>query len=854
MTLEAGTRLGPYEILALLGAGGMGEVYRARDVRLSRDIAVKVLPAAVSADAERLRRFEKEARAASALNHPNIVTVYDIGQAATGSFIAMELVEGRTLRELVVEGPLPSRRLLGTAVQIADGLAKAHEAGIVHRDLKPENVMVTRDGIVKILDFGLAKLTDVDGTAGATKAATVSAGTGPGVVMGTVGYMSPEQASAKVVDFRSDQFAFGSILYELATGKRAFDGATAVDTLSAILHAEPEPMALANPAIPVPLRWTVDRCLAKDPEERYVSTRDLARELHQIREHSSQTEIASSAPTVRRRGPVAARTAAAVLTGAVLGAAAAWFALQQPAQHPAFRQLTFRREVIWGAAFAPDGHVVYAANTDGTRARFYDLAPDALMPSALDIDADVLADISSRGELAVLRGGHASPLGFWEGGTLARVPVTGGAPRDLVTDAVGAAWDSDGSNLAVVRSVDGNWGLEYPIGHSVPGGPYWNPRFSRRSPLLAAARASTPTAETAEIDLIDPGGRRRTLSADWNSETLRLTGWQSDGKALWLTGSQIATAESGIFTLSLSGRLERRLALPAEYFLASVGRDGSLLLQRDERQHRTAVWREGEAGPREISTIPHGGPVRISPDGKRALLSEDGPGPELYVQGTDGSAPVRLGKTAGGDFSPDGKWIVAAAAGGSSKLLRLPVGAGPTQEIQIDGYDWDGWNAAHPDGRHFVCVGSEKGGPPSFFLVDLVSKTARRIGTQGSVGPPHVSPDGLRLAYIADGHPFVVSIDGGAPTLVPGCDTADAPVGWASDSRNLYVVRLGRMPSRIDIVDTQTGDRRPWRDLTVLDPAGAVSFGGVRITPDGRTFIFGESRRYSTLYLVTGVR
>ena len=851
MTLSAGTRLGPYEVLSPVGAGGMGEVYRARDTRLAREVAIKVLPEALSSDRERLKRFEKEARSASALNHPNIVTIHDIGSENDVSYIAMELVEGATLRESLAGGPLPIKKLFQVASQIAEGLAKAHEAGIVHRDLKPENVMVTKDGLVKILDFGLAKTSSTGPGSGEGSQLPTMTGTEPGVVVGTVGYMSPEQASGKPLDSRSDQFSFGSILYEMATGKRAFRGATAVDVLSAILHAEPEPVALANAGIPAPLRWTVDRCLAKDPEERYVSTRDLARELQQIREHSSGTEVAALAPTARRSGPAAVRTAAAVLAGAVLGAAAAWLALRQPAQQPAFRQLTFRREVIWGAAFAPDGHVVYAANRDGTRARFYDLAPDALMPSALDIDADVLLDVSSRGELAVLRGGHASPLGYWEGGTLARVPMTGGAPRDLVKDAVGAAWESDGSNLAVVRTIAGDSVLECPIGHAVSGGSDWDPRFS--GPLLAIARQSPTAAGTAEIDLIDAGDRRRTLSAGWDADTLNLAGWQSNGKALWLTGSRIGTGESGIFALSRSGRLERRLALPGEYFVTSVGREGQLLVQRNEKQDRTAVWREGQAGPRELPQIPNVGPVRISADGQRALLAVDG-GQELFLQSTDGSAPVRLGKIRGGDFSPDGKWIVGASASHGPTLLRIPVGAGPTEEIRIDGYEWGVWNAAHPDGRHFVCAGSEKGGPPSFFLVDLLSKTARRIAPPGSLGPPHVSPDGTRLAYIADGHPLMVSMDDGTPIPVPGCDTGDSPAGWASDSRHLYVVRLGKMPSRIDIVDTQTGERRPWRDLTVLDPSGAVSFGGVRITPDGRTFIFGESRRYSTLYLVTGVR
>jgi len=290
MGISPGSRLGPYEILSPLGAGGMGEVYKARDTRLSREVAVKVLPADLSGDADRRARFEQEARSASALNHPNIVTLYDIGTQDGALFIAMEMVEGRSLRELMAGGSLPVRKLLDISVQMADGLAKAHSAGIVHRDLKPENVMVTRDGVAKILDFGLAKTTSTTSDREASQLATET-GTSPGVVLGTVGYMSPEQAAAQPLDFRSDQFAFGSILYEMATGKRAFQRATGVETMSAIIREEPEPVARANPSAPAPLRWIVERCLAKDPEDRYASTRDLARDLASVRDHLSEASV-----------------------------------------------------------------------------------------------------------------------------------------------------------------------------------------------------------------------------------------------------------------------------------------------------------------------------------------------------------------------------------------------------------------------------------------------------------------------------------------------------------------------------------------------------------------------------------
>jgi predicted ATPase len=287
MVLSSGTKLGPYEIIALLGAGGMGEVYRAQDTRLDRTVAVKILSSTFSSDSDRLRRFEQEARSASALNHPNIITIHELGRDGSTHYIAMELVEGKTVRELIASGSLPIQKAIEIAAQAAEGLTKAHEAGIAHRDLKPDNLMVSNDGFVKILDFGLAKLTLQSGELNEASP-TVAWQTRPGVVMGTMQYMSPEQVSGGRLDFRSDQFSFGLVLYEMVTGKLAFRRNTTAETLVAILREEAESVAVHNSDAPAPLCWVIERCLAKDPEKRYTSTRELARELAAIRDRFSE--------------------------------------------------------------------------------------------------------------------------------------------------------------------------------------------------------------------------------------------------------------------------------------------------------------------------------------------------------------------------------------------------------------------------------------------------------------------------------------------------------------------------------------------------------------------------------------
>ena len=404
----------------------MGEVYRARDARLGRELALKVLPMALATDAERLKRFEKEARSASALNHPNLVTIHDIGSSNGIEFIAMELVEGRTLREILADGALPSRMLFGVAAQAADGLAKAHGAGIVHRDLKPENLMVSKDGFVKILDFGLAKLTQPEDTSDRTAAPTVSGATEPGVVMGTAGYMSPEQALGRAVDFRSDQFSLGSILYEMATGKRAFERGSAPETLTAIIRDEPEPIGRLAPLSPAPFSWIVERCLAKSADDRYASTRDLARDLANLRDRAGETSsgaAAARAEAPRRREkvwlPWAVAAALAVLAGGL------WVAGRRPvaaAPSPVVRfsvllpeGVQFENGDIEGQhAISPDGRkLVFVGGALGRR-RLYLRSLDSLETRPLEGHRrrDLPLLVARLALARILRGRQAPAAGF----------------------------------------------------------------------------------------------------------------------------------------------------------------------------------------------------------------------------------------------------------------------------------------------------------------------------------------------------------------------------------------------------------------------------------------------------------
>ncbi|MCI0413002.1 serine/threonine-protein kinase [bacterium] len=452
MPVSAGIQIGPYQVLDPLGSGGMGEVYRAKDTRLGRDVAVKVLPRQFASHPERMHRFEQEARAASALNHPAIVTIYDIGTVDTTPYIAMEFVDGKNLHEIIKAGRISLKKVISIASQFVDGLAKAHEAGIVHRDLKPENLMVNGDGFVKILDFGLAKLSYAP-TPGTSDVQTE---TSAGVVMGTAAYMSPEQAAGKLVDFRSDQFSVGSILYEMVTGRKAFAKETAAETMASVIREEPESVSSIDAAIPGPLRWIVERCMAKDPEERYASTRDLARDLQSLRDHFAEIVTSGETrPYLQSSKSSRAAFLFAILTAVILSVAAAiYWAGRKPAQKPVvFRSLTYSGSDS-SPAVSPNGELVaFRSDRDG--------APKIW-----------LKQLKSGNEIALTDGPddfpRFSPDGSFllfirtEGSvsSLYRVPVLGGEVRKVADDVRSADWSPDGKQIVFIRWVPSRGNLD----------------------------------------------------------------------------------------------------------------------------------------------------------------------------------------------------------------------------------------------------------------------------------------------------------------------------------------------------------------------------------------------------------
>jgi Tol biopolymer transport system component len=855
--LSAGSKLGPYEVSAPLGAGGMGEVYRAKDARLGREVALKVLPTEVARDADRRSRFEQEARAASALAHPNIVTVYDVGESDGSVWIAMELVEGRTIRDLLASGALPARRALEIGTQVAEGLAAAHAAGIVHRDLKPENLILSKDGFVKILDFGLAKL--AERSAVAMEGPTVSAGspgTQPGTVMGTVGYMSPEQAAGQPVDFRSDQFSLGSILYEMATGQRAFQRKTGVETLAAILREEPKAISELNPAAPAPLRWTIDRCLAKDPEERYASTRDLARDLKSLRDHLSETSTAVAAsglPARPRRGWLAPAFAALAAVAAVGAIAFARFAAPRPSGQPTFQQVAFRRGVVYGARFAPDGKtIVYSAAWEGRPAETFATQPDSPESRPLDLPGSVLLSVSSSSELAVALK-RRFLFGYETVSTLARLPMNGGAPREVADEVTDAAWSPDGQQFAVTRPEGGRWQLEYPIGKVLATSPGWmdHPRISPDGKRVAFAEHPQRGDTMGRAVVLDTSGRRLYESGANNA--LVGLAWSPSGEEVWYTGE-------GLFALSPSGKSRMVLSGPGFLQLRDLSRDGRILLTRTSRRREVAGLASGETSERILSWHDWSFPSDLSNDGRTILFMEQGAATGgqtylTYIRRTDGSPAVLLGKGRCTSLSSDGRRVLAQSTSEPPELLVLPTGAGAPHAVPTKGISWQ-WGTWMPDGRRAVIQGSEGGHASRLYLVDTETGDAHAFSGEGvNLYGGAVSPDGKFVAaQAADRRIMLYPTGGGDPKALPGVEPEEVVVRFASDGRSIFVCRFGTASVTVYRLDLTTGQREAWKSFGPADPAGVISVGPVLLSADGKSYVYSYRRILDDLFVVTGVR
>jgi len=813
-------KLGAYEIVAPLGAGGMGEVYRARDPRLGRDVALKVLPRTFAENEERLRRFEQEARAAGALSHPNLLTVFDVGTHQQLPFIVSELLEGETLRERLLHGALPTRRAIDLAVQIAAGVAAAHDKSIVHRDLKPENIFITADERIKLLDFGLAKvLADADGAADAP---TVEIVTDAGTILGTPGYMSPEQVHGQSLDPRTDIFSFGVVLLEMLTGISPFRRESRMTTLHATLTDDPQ----FQPGFPASLERVVRHALEKKPALRFQSMRDVAFAL----ETFSVTSDSASAPQKRVREKRAV-----------------------PPKLPTFQRLTFHRGFILSARFARDGSIVYgAAWEDRPLEIFTATAGDPHSRSLGLPTADVLAVSPATGELAISLD-RRFVAGWVSIGTLARVPAGGGAPREVCEAVQEAEWGPDGKNFIIVRRAEDVFTIEYPIGRPVYQSTRWlsHLRVSPKGDLLAFVEHPVWGDDSGSVTVIDFEGNTRVKSQSWGS-TAGLA-WTPKGDEVWVAGA-VGDGTRPLFSLSLSGRERVVFPVPGHLTLHDIAPNGDVLLSYDHLVREVIAGKRGGES-RNLSWFDWSFVTGIANDGSRIVFEEQqtmrGPHPGVYVRKLDGSPAMNIGEGHAHGFSPDGKWVLIRPAGGSFELV--PVGAGEARPVRCEGLEDVLWWQWFPDGKRLLLWGNAPGEGTGIFELALDGDGIARPTGSSHVADwlQAISPDGQQLAATnaRDETLFIQSLGRDeAPVPVRGSRPGDHPVLWSADG-GLYVHQIARTNAHIERIDLTTGERTSWGVLRPADPAGVSNVQPVFLAADLETYAFSYRRQLSEMFL-----
>jgi Tol biopolymer transport system component len=840
MSFAPGVRLGGYEIIGHLGSGGMGDVFRASDVRLGRDVAIKVLPGAVANDPGRLRRFEIEARTVAALSHPNILSVFDTGVFEGSPYIVTELLEGETLRQKLDHGPAAPRRAIEWGLATARGLAAAHAKSIVHRDIKPENLLITKDGRLKILDFGLAKQLPA---APSTESQTTALLSSPGAVMGTPAYMSPEQVRGEALGAGSDLFSLGCVLYEMLAGRRPFLGDTAMDVMSAILREEPPEFTAQPPG----LAGIIRRCLEKDREARFHSAADLAFALEALSNPSAASSPDISASPVARKsraGMYGILAVASVLAAMLAG----WWWLgrrQSAVRTPVFERLTFQTGSIDRARFGADGKTfVYSADWRGLKNGVYStvLGNPESRPLALP-DGVRLASVSSTGELALLKGS-----------VLSRARMDGTAPRDVATDIEDADWSPDGSQLAVIRNLHPGFQIEYPLGKTIAKAG-WSPtiRVSPKGDRIALLRVNKGGDVISTLDL---QGQFTDLVPHLIASMQDQFCWSPDGREVWFIASSGGTSFDTLKAVTLSGKVREIYQFPGvRVNIDSAASDGRVLLRIHHLTNQLMANTADQGGERDLTWLDAPDLTDLSADGGTVMFSNIGQSGSshygIYIRSTDGSPAVRLSDGLGELLSPDLKWVTATIPSGQQVLI--PTGAGEPQALSFPGLTGARIRAFLPNGTGYVVSGFETGKRLRIYTYSLALRRLQPVsgeGLEGSANELFVSPDGSQVVFSASSRATILPLKGGEPRKVD-LEPADRLAGFAADSHAVFVLHKGgHTPAAIYRVDLATGKRSLLHELVL--PEG-YSVDSLRVTPDGRRYALMRSSKLSELYMAEGI-